>query len=238
MSKPESITIDDLVVQIIRTARRKTLSIEVSHQGVKARAPLRMRHSSIVDFVIAKQSWINRHRQNLPARKPELRLIDGAELWLHGERQHLSIIQGSNKLISLTQDSIVVPVRKSKLPLEQTVKNKLLRWYKSIAYDELLRKVAYHSRQMNIPTNKSLNIKVRDYKRRWGSCDSNGDLSFNWRIIQAPSGILDYVVVHELAHCHEFNHSKKFWRIVEKQMPDWKQRQSWLHKNGAALYQL
>jgi len=105
-------------------------------------------------------------------------------------------------------------------------------------YEELERKVAIYSEQMGIPGNKSLNINVRDYKRRWGSCDSKGALSFNWRIVQAPIEVLDYVVVHELAHCHVFDHSKRFWEIVSAQMPDWKERQLWLHTHGADLYRI
>lgn len=238
MANPDSFLLDDIVIEVVRTTRRKTLSIEVSHHGVKARAPMRMRHASIVEFVRSKQHWIMHHMQGLPEIKPELTLEDGASLLFNGNHFNLSVVKGSSKPIYLSLDSIVVPIKQSHLSLEKSVGNKLTRWYKSAAYEELERKVAIYSGEMGIPANKSLTINVRDYKRRWGSCDHKGCLSFNWRIIQAPLEVLDYVVVHELAHCHEFNHSKRFWSIVAQHMPDWKERQFWLHKHGADLYRI
>jgi len=98
-------------------------------------------------------------------------------------------------------------------------------------------RVSNRIKQM-LPNRKTPKIKVRDYKRRWGSCDHRGDLSFNWRIVMAPSNVIDYVVIHEIAHLKEFNHSVKFWRIVEQQMPDWKDQQQWLKTNGAVLYRV
>ena len=81
-------------------------------------------------------------------------------------------------------------------------------------------------------------IKVREYKRRWGSCDAKANLSFNWRIMMAPEAVIDYVVVHEMAHIIEFNHSKQFWAIVSEIMPQWQDQKEWLNVNGASLYQL
>ena len=238
MTKSDSFQLGDIVIQVVRSARRKTLSIEVGHHGVKARAPMRIRHSAIVEFVTAKQQWIEQHLSALPAIKPELKLENGAELLLAGSSFNLFVVHGSSKPVYLSANSIVVPVKQSHLALEKTLNSKLTRWYKSVAYEELEEKVSFFSRLMDIPHSKSLSINVRDYKRRWGSCDSNGGLSFNWRIVQAPIEVLDYVVIHELAHCHEFNHSKRFWKIVAEQMPDWKQRQQWLHIYGAELYRL
>lgn len=75
-------------------------------------------------------------------------------------------------------------------------------------------------------------ITIRDQKTRWGSCSARGNLNFNWRLILAPAEVLDYVVVHELAHRREMNHSERFWRLVESVLPDYVQRRSWLKKNG------
>lgn len=79
------------------------------------------------------------------------------------------------------------------------------------------------------------NITIRDQKTRWGSCSSKGNLSFNWRLILAPPNVLDYVVVHELCHRKEMNHSPKFWALVESVMPDYKQYRKWLKENGNKL---
>ncbi len=249
MSKPDSFLLGDLEISVVRSARRKSLSIEVGHHGVKARAPISMRHSTVVSFVETKENWIRKHLANIPAPEPELVLESGAFIDLRGAPYRLEVVQGSTKPVQLSPYSdqleclgtITVPIKRvSKTSVigsaERSVSRKLTRWFKTQATDRLTQRTAHFASLMSIPNNKSLVISVRDYKRRWGSCDHKGALSFNWRIIQAPDEVLDYVVVHELAHCHEFNHSKLFWAIVAEQMPDWKQRQQWLERNGVRLY--
>ncbi len=78
-------------------------------------------------------------------------------------------------------------------------------------------------------------ISIRNQKTRWGSCSSKGNLNFNWRLVMAPAGILDYVVIHELCHLAYLNHSSQFWHLVSGILPDWKERRSWLKANGPLL---
>ena len=78
-------------------------------------------------------------------------------------------------------------------------------------------------------------IKVKNYKSRWGSCDKKGRLTFNWHLIKAPHSIVDYVVIHELCHMVQPNHSPKFWHEVEKYDPSYKDHKKWLKENGNFL---
>jgi predicted metal-dependent hydrolase len=78
-------------------------------------------------------------------------------------------------------------------------------------------------------------IQIRDQRTRWGSCSTRGTLSFNWRLVLAPFEVLDYVVVHELCHLREPNHSRRFWRLVESRRPDWRVQRDWLHEHGPEL---
>ncbi len=78
-------------------------------------------------------------------------------------------------------------------------------------------------------------IQIRDQRTRWGSCSANGNLSFNWRLVLAPFEVLDYVVVHELCHLREANHSRRFWRLVEARRPDWRDQKVWLDQHGPEL---
>ena len=75
-------------------------------------------------------------------------------------------------------------------------------------------------------------ISVRQQKTRWGSCSVRGNLNFNWKLALMPEEILDYVVVHELAHRVEMNHSPRFWAVVETVLPDWRERRRWLKQHG------
>jgi len=240
MTDAESWLIDDIAITIIRSARRRTLSIEVGADGVKARAPLYMRRNSIVQFVQTKRAWIERHLSELPAPKPPFEFRHGAVVHLYDQTRKIHIIevQSSRASITVDTDCISIPIKKSHLPIEESARRKLVKYLKAEIKAELNIRVLRYAKQINVPENKKLSVHVRDYKRRWGSCDHLGQLSFNWRIISAPNDVIDYVVIHELAHCHEFNHSRRFWRIVETHMPDWKSKQQWLHLHGATLYQL
>ncbi len=78
-------------------------------------------------------------------------------------------------------------------------------------------------------------IQVRDQRTRWGSCSTTGTLSFNWRLVLAPFEVLDYVVVHELCHLVEANHSRRFWKLVEKRRPGYRAQSAWLDEHGPEL---
>ena len=80
-------------------------------------------------------------------------------------------------------------------------------------------------------------ITIREQKTRWGSCSSKGNLNFNWRLILAPEEVLDYVVVHELAHRREMNHSKAFYAVVEAVLPDYRAARRWLREHGDSLWE-
>ena len=105
--------------------------------------------------------------------------------------------------------------------------------YIMITRDIFTRKVEYYARIMGVSYGR---ISIREQKTRWGSCSSKGNLNFNWRLILAPEEVLDYVVVHELAHRRGMNHSKAFYSLVESGLPDYRRAQKWLKDNGPPLW--
>lgn len=231
----EIITINGLDIQLIRS-KRKTLSLEVGHSGVKARAPLRLAKRIIIEFIISKQHWLENQRHCRPSPIEKTVLQHGTKLLLHDKPLTLQIIENQRGSISYNDSILSLPVIQSRRPLAESIKDKLIRWYKNQALAQLQQRVDYYSTHMNVERPKDDHLRVREYKRRWGSCDHRGGLSFNWRIIMAPPQVLDYVVIHELAHCHEFNHSRRFWALVAQQMPHWKEPHDWLQLNGTTLY--
>ncbi len=104
--------------------------------------------------------------------------------------------------------------------------------HQRLAGEVLQQRAAYFAQRMGVDYGR---ISVRDQKTRWGSCSAKGNLNFNWRLILAPEQVLDYVVVHELAHRREMNHSKRFWALVEAVLPDYQSRRRWLKENGDLL---
>lgn len=104
--------------------------------------------------------------------------------------------------------------------------------YKKLLRPVLEHRVSYYAELMGVTYGR---ISIRDQKTRWGSCSAKGNLNFNWKLSLAPPEILDYVVVHELAHRIEMNHSPQFWALVERILPDYRQRRNWLKENGRGL---
>lgn len=105
--------------------------------------------------------------------------------------------------------------------------------YIKIARDIFTQKTIYYASIMSVTFGR---ISIREQKTRWGSCSSDGNLNFNWRLIFAPEEVLDYIVVHELAHRREMNHSQAFYEIVSSILPEYKKSQKWLRDNGHSLW--
>lgn len=97
--------------------------------------------------------------------------------------------------------------------------------YREQARRVLTEKTAYYAKQMGVTYGR---ISIRGQKTRWGSCSAKGNLNYNWKLMLCPEEVQDYVVVHELAHRREMNHSKAFYRIVEEILPDYRERMRWL----------
>lgn len=120
---------------------------------------------------------------------------------------------------------------KEEQPHKEIETERLKQLYET-AKEQIPERVAYYAKRIGVDYGR---ITIRKQKTRWGSCSSRGNLNFNCLLMQAPVGILDYVIVHELCHRLEMNHSPKFWALVEKTLPDYKVRRKWLKEHGEAL---
>ena len=118
--------------------------------------------------------------------------------------------------------------QKARIHLDAAQEKELRERAKSV----LAQRTAYFARQIGVTYGR---ITVRDQKTRWGSCSQTGNLNFNFRLILAPSEVLDYVVVHELCHRRQMNHSTQFWQEVAQVLPDYRKRKAWLTENGWRL---
>lgn len=98
--------------------------------------------------------------------------------------------------------------------------------------DTFLRRVEHYAPRMGV---RPARVRVKDLRSLWGSCSARGNLNFNWRLLLAPPEVLDYVVVHELAHLMERSHSRRFWALVSEHCPEQRERRRWLKENGGRL---
>jgi hypothetical protein len=105
-------------------------------------------------------------------------------------------------------------------------------WYRARARAAVETTVAREARRLRV---RYAQLAIRDQRTRWGSCSSRGVLSFNWRLVLAPADVLEYVVVHELCHLREHNHSRAFWRLVDDARPGYREERDWLERHGPEL---
>jgi predicted metal-dependent hydrolase len=219
----------EIEYELIRS-RRKTISIMISHDAsVVVRAPLRAPKAEIAGFVSLKRKWIIEKRtlvqQRSEAHKPG-EYTNGEEFLYLGRRLMLAI-SGSVQHVEAVGDTLAFP--KAELACAQA---SLKRWYVAEAARILAERVEYWSRRTGIA---AASAGVTGARRRWGSCSATGSLNFAWRLVMAPMEVIDYVVVHELAHIEHLNHSKAFWGRVGEILPDYKVKLKWLKDNNAIL---
>ena len=202
-----------IVPDYIERSNRKTLSLMVLKDGnVIVKAPISMKDDTIEKFVFEKQDWIRSKLSAISKTQSKFDdVIHYQKFLLYGNRY--SIIIDDVKRIE-TNDSfqIVLPRKVDKDKILKTMKA----WYKKVAKKVLFDRLSFVESKLKM---KSKTFKISDSKGKWGSCNSFGTIMLNWRVIMLPPEIIDYVIVHELCHLVEMNHSKKFWTLVEKFLP-------------------
>lgn len=134
----------------------------------------------------------------------------------------------------MEEGTFIIQARRAHNPdrRARSIRAAFLRWYKEEAEALFEDRTAYFASAMGAAPKRVL---FRDYKSMWGKCTGQGEITYNWKLIMAPPKIIDYVIVHELAHLHHLNHSKEFWACVEAVLPDHKARRRWLKDFGQTL---
>src|SRR6266542_3441701 len=216
--------------KLIRSKRR-TIALIIERDGTfTVRAPMRAPHVAIETFIQQKENWITRAREKMKSTHGEPTLgkqyADGEKFPFLGSSFDLKLV-GFQKP-SLRFESGFTLSRAAQTKGEQV----FTRWYKARAFEIISERVEQYSHQYNFVPG---HVKISSAKTRWGSCSPNGNLNFTWRLVMAPMDVIDYVVVHELAHLRVKNHSSKFWKAVESIYPEYKKQRKWLRENGEKL---
>ncbi len=224
-----------LKIEVLRS-RRKTSVLQVVGNQLKIRVPNRVRDRKIVEILEKKQRWIRNKAielQNQPITKKR-EYISGEFFPLFGRYLKLKVLEGGKVGTQLIDDYLLTTVRSSEIGdlRKSRIKTYIEKWYVKEAYKKLEEKVIKYSEIIQVSPRE---MKVRNYKTRWGSCDNKGRLTFNFHLIKAPHTIVDYVVIHELCHIIQPNHSKFFWNEVAKFDPSFKSHKKWLKGNGNLL---
>jgi predicted metal-dependent hydrolase len=218
-------------IEINRIVRsnRNTIALQVNADaGLVVRAPIKTSLEYINKVVAKKILWI-RAKQALVkknyAKTGSKEFVNGEGFLYLGKSYRLKISDKHKNII--LSDFLYLPQG-----MQTRAKENLVAWYKIKALEKIRERVNWYSNMTGLKCNY---IKITDAKKRWGSCTSKGGLCFSWRLIMSSLSVLDYVVVHELAHLEERNHSSKFWSKVRVIMPDYEKKYKWLKENSATL---
>lgn len=229
-------------------SRRKSLSLAIGKDGsLLVKAPNWLPKYQIEEFIRQKSDWIQARRleiYQIQQQKAAHTFQEGDCFLFLGEtyclKLHFSEQGEEETVVQNQQDNILFAAAES---MERShVKRMIEAWYLAQAREIFSERTAHYyplAAQAAEAAGEKIDgvnrITVRNQKTRWGSCSSKGNLNFNWRLLQAPKEILDYVVVHELCHLVYMNHSRQFWNLVETVLPGAMEYRSWLRKNSALL---
>jgi predicted metal-dependent hydrolase len=217
------IQIDKLV-----RSKRRTLSLIVETDGtLTVRAPARMQETDIRKFIETKAEWIKQKQAEARKAAPVARqYLDGETFLYLGREIPLQLVPDARP--ALVMDRVFKLSRSAQGRAASVFET----WYKKQARAVLTERVEFYARKYGFDVEK---VRISSARTRWGSCSAKKTLSFTWRLVMAPPDVIDYVVVHELCHLRELNHSRAFWAQVEAILPGYKAQRKWLKANGRFL---
>ena len=215
---------------LIRTKRR-SVSLQISPKGnLIVRAPINYPYEKIIKLVENKRNWVEVHQARILANRNLNRdILNYDKILFYGYTNNITFSNQVKKVV-FSNGVCFIPSRfenrAERIPYEiaKTLKNE--------AKEILSKRTIYFANLMQL---KPQSVSMMNSKRIWGSCDKTANIKYNWRLVMVPPDLIDYVVVHELSHIVEFNHSKMFWEIVKSILPNYKERRQSLKKGDYLL---
>lgn len=216
--------------KLIRS-RRRTVGLEVSDRGeLIVRAPKNLSRESISEVLRKHRRWITKKLAEAEERqkfhKPR-KFEEGETFPYIGNEYPLRLAPGSRRFLAFDGRCFILSSAAG-----DGTRELFLRLYRKLARKYLSARL---KRLASLNGLRFKKFRLSSARTRWGSCSAQGTISLTWRLIMAPPEIIDYVIIHELAHTKEKNHSPAFWDLVGRHIPDYKEKRRWLKKNGFLL---
>jgi predicted metal-dependent hydrolase len=217
-------------VHVDKRATRVSVRIDPTAREAVATAPA-LRHAlDAISFASERVEWI---AERLGALPPPVIFRPGAYIPLRGVIHRLKHVE-TGRTVRLDKTSGPTPILLVPGPRDAFA-DKTRGFFRAAARIDFAERVAGHAKTLRV---EPRSISIKDMRSRWGSCSSEGRLNFSWRLVCAPPFALDYVAAHEVAHLKEMNHSNRFWKQVERCMPDWQAARHWLQEKGSHLHSI
>ncbi len=217
--------------------RRKTVQIVLSGDGVRVLAPMKTSDSELQAIVRKRAPWILKHVSQSKLDAEPMRFVSGETLPYLGRNLHLHVETAGVLVPTVRLDHwrfrVAVPDSLNDEDRCQSIRSAAVQWYQERAAQRLTETVECWWPRLG--RGEMSRVLIRDQRRRWGSCAPDGTLRFNWRAVMLKPALIEYLVVHELAHLTHRNHSKDFWGLVSAVMPDAHQLRKTLREEGRRL---
>jgi len=234
---PKNYQVGEHTLPVVLSARRKSIAIKQRKGNFVLEVPHKISAKQLQSVLMQNHNWLLKRITRLVENTlPKFRGEEGGTFELFGEEKTVSWqfsehVEQNKFHIDETLNNVLFhfPVYRQEVECRQYCCQSLEQLFKKTAQDYLKPKLDLYAEQMGV-SYKSLTVK--GYKSRWGSCYSDGRIQFNWRLMQAPKWVIDYVVVHELAHLVHANHSKEFWDLVAFHYPKTKQAKQVMKQHG------
>jgi predicted metal-dependent hydrolase len=217
---------------------RRTVGLKITEQGLIVHAPKRIFASQLNQILQDKSGWILNKLQLRDENKiDKMEWIDGAQLLFLGQDITLRLVAniGSNKAKNIHFERNELVVHALGANIHAACRASVLMWYKKQAVLDFTRRLEVFAAKLGVATPP---LTLSNAKSRWGSCNSRKQIRLNWRLLQAPPHIINYVICHELAHIKQMNHSAKFWAVVASLFPDYKTAEKELKILSPQLHRL
>jgi predicted metal-dependent hydrolase len=215
--------VSEIAYSIRRSERARRVRVSVdAERGVEVVLPRRARRGDADAAVRELRPWIERRLRELERARAELGAREGVVFYLG---QPLALMAESGRQqVARRGERLLVPAGDHRPALE--------RWFRRRARAEIAPRLDDACARADT---SYTSLSIRSQRTRWASCGASGAMSFNWRLLLAPVPVLDAVVWHEVCHLHVADHSPRFWALLERHCPDYREHQRWLRRYGAML---
>lgn len=221
-----------LTYEIRRSAKRKNVTITVERdRSVVVHAPVGTPEDKVRKLVDGKRQWLFEKLNDAQKYQPLLHapgkeLVSGESALYLGRAYCIELVDSTNDRVRFSSKFLIPRSHASER------KRVMREWYVERAKEKILPRVEMHAKNLGVTYEQA---KIINSRFRWGSCTPGNNLNFNWRLIKAPMFTIDYVIVHELAHLIEANHTPRFWNVVSAQLPAMDRARDWLREHGQSL---
>lgn len=231
---------NNLQVSFRRSKRARHLRLQMDNEGkMTLVAPWLTPKWTINSFLKKHTNWIEKQLKKIEKQRklrPEFNYRTGDVFYYFGEPITLEVKPSDRKrpTIKIRENQMLINLHRNinKSDGVTTVKKTIEQFYRKKAEEVIHDRLQFFNEHYDFKYNR---VTLRNQKSRWGSCSRLNNLNFNWRLIMAPIEVIDYVIVHEMCHLKEMNHSPRYWRLVAETIPDYKEVRKWLRKNHYLL---